>query len=89
MFKEGDYVVYMKGDQCEIGRVLSKSPDGKSYKVCYHEGCTAASTSVADLRPLINQYVIISTSLGHHRFDEICSEYSPDYCYDCKARNNE
>lgn len=96
MFEFGDYVLYSNGNKREVGRVLRMSDDGLSAYVCYHEGCTAACTSVDMLKLLdVNQLGNMEfkvpynvTRLGHHRFDKYCPDYDPECCCGCPVSNH-
>jgi hypothetical protein len=58
-FKAGDYVIYLKGDTCEIGKIKRITPDGAF--VWYHIGSTCACTPLNRLIKITNSYVIAST----------------------------
>lgn len=84
-FEFGDYVVYDNGYKTEIGRVASCN-DEKAF-VCYHAGCTAASTSKSMLRKATEDEIkSVDVSIGHHRFDEFCPDRVDEACYMCRAR---
>jgi len=65
-FYIGEYIVYVNGDKCELGRIASLRNDGAF--VCYHEGETAAKTPYDHMHKLINAYSIKNTTLGGCRF---------------------
>lgn len=88
MFKFGDWVVYDPGYKKEIGRVAKVSPNGKSVWVCYHEGCTAASTPVEYLSPYnpeVHTDLTPNDKIGFHRFDWNCPKYDPEACGNCRS----
>lgn len=66
-FTTGEYIVYVNGEQYEIGRVVSVTPTG--CFVCYHSGETAAKTPFDCMHKLTNSYTIQATSLGGDRFN--------------------
>lgn len=66
-FIPGEYIIYVNGEQYEIGRVVSVTPTG--CFVCYHSGETAAKTPFDCMHKLINSYTIQATSLGGDRFN--------------------
>lgn len=85
-FDMGDYVVYKGTGSYQLGRVASYSNfDRENIFVCYHEGCTAAATKIADLRPATvaeqARAVQEGRSFGYHRFDVSCPDYTPEHCY--------
>lgn len=85
-FDVGDYVVCKKTGSYQLGRVASYSNfDREKVFVCYHEGCTAAATKIADLRPatVTEQARAVQEGriFGHHRFDVSCPDYTPERCY--------
>lgn len=84
MFKFGDYVLYNNGYKKEVGRVTKVDEQRGVAWVCYHEGCTAACTSLDILTPYNGP---VNPKLGYHRFDDHCPDYDPDCCFGCKARN--
>lgn len=67
-FEEGEYIVYVDGEKCELGRVVKTGETGAF--VCYHEGETAALTPYSTIHKLINGYTIIETTIGGERFNE-------------------
>lgn len=72
----GDYVIYLKFDKCELGRIVTNNPISRRMKVCYHGGCTAATTDYDNLALLENQSCITETTFGFGTFDEMgCSYY--------------
>lgn len=66
-FTPGEYIIYVNGEQYEIGRVTSVTPTGAF--VCYHSGETAAKTPFDHMHKLTNSYTIQATSLGGDRFN--------------------
>lgn len=66
-FTPGEYIIYVNGEQYEIGRVTSVTPTG--CFVCYHSGETAAKTPFDCIHKLTNSYTIQATSLGGDRFN--------------------
>lgn len=68
----GDWVVYDPGyKEPEIGRVTEDR--GESAFVCYHTGCTAASTYKRSLRRATEAEILAASGgIGHHRFDPWC-----------------
>lgn len=76
----GDYVLCSSdGQSFELGRVAEVIGD-EGARVCFSSGCTSALTSVYNLYPLKNADTIVESSLGHHRFDDKCPDYSEDAC---------
>lgn len=67
-FKKGDYVAYINGDRCEIGRVKETRENGAF--VAYHEGETGALTPYSLLFKISNAYTIKQTTLGAEFFKE-------------------
>ena len=65
-FKEGEYIIYVNGDKCELGRIKRICEDGAF--VAYHEGETGAKTPFDCMHKLVNGYVIEQTSLGGEFF---------------------
>lgn len=85
-FDVGDYVVCKGTGSYQLGRVASYSNfDRENIFVCYHEGCTAAATKIADLRPatVTEQARAVQEGrlFGYHRFDVSCPDYTPERCY--------
>ncbi len=68
----GDWVVYDPGYKGpEIGKVTEDK--GDSALVCYHTGCTAASTDKRHLRRATEAEIQAAPGgIGHHRFDPWC-----------------
>ena len=68
----GDWVVYDPGyKEPEIGRVTEDK--GQFARVCYHMGCTAASTDKRYLRPATEAEMLEAPGgIGFHRFDTWC-----------------
>jgi hypothetical protein len=60
-FKPGDLFIYRNGDRYEIGKVKGIKDDTHCW---YHEGETAASTSVDVMHKIMNDFCIKKTSLG-------------------------
>ena len=71
-YKFGDWVAYDPGyKDPEIGRVTTDK--GDSAFVCYHQGCTAASTSKEHMRRATMEEILAAPrGIGHHRFDPWC-----------------
>lgn len=71
-YRFGDWVVYDPGyKEPEIGRVTEDK--GESAFVCYHAGCTAASTGKRRLRRATEVEIQAAPGgIGHHRFDPWC-----------------
>lgn len=67
-FIEGEYIVYVNGDNYELGRIKTLREDGAF--VAYSEGETGAKTPYDTIHKLINNYVIEKTSLGGEYFKE-------------------
>ena len=68
-FHVGQYVVYRNGEKYELGRIASLKQ--QCAFVCYHEGETAAATPYDTIHPLVNAYMIKSTTLGGDRFADM------------------
>lgn len=85
-YEFGDFVVYEPfSGRSEIGRVTEDR--GDTVFVCYHQGCTAASTPKEYLR--FADYDEIEDApigIGYHRFDSTCPDRVDEYCYNCKAK---
>ena len=80
----GDWVVYDPGYKREIGRVTECGE--RSAFVCYHQGCTAASTPLEHLRPATDAEIAQAPAgIGFHRFDTTCPKRDEECCYMCKA----
>lgn len=79
-YDRGDWVIYTTKNQ--LGRVWQDKGDRCS--VCYHEGCTPATTPKELLRPY-NPAVDgeVNPNLGYNRFKESCPEYDADCCFGC------
>lgn len=83
-FGFGDWVVYDPGYKQEIGRVTECREN--SAFVCYHQGCTAASTPLEYLRLASDDEVEkADKGIGFHRFDESCPSRVEEACFMCKA----
>lgn len=81
----GDWVVYDPGYTTQIGRVTECRE--KSAFVCYHGGCTAASTPLEHLRSATAEEIeLADKSIGFHRFDEYCPVRLEHACYMCRAK---
>lgn len=65
-FNIGEYIVYVNGEQYELGRIKSLQDDGAF--VAYHEGETGAKTPYDLMHKLINSYAIKESSLGGEYF---------------------
>lgn len=61
-WKVGQLVIYQNEDIVEIGKI--KSMKEHWAFVNYHSGETAAMTDYKFLKPIINDYCILSTNLG-------------------------
>ena len=61
-FKDGEYVLYQKGDTYQLGQIKSRLERGAF--VWYHEGQTAALTPYEYLHHIENAFVIKQTSLA-------------------------
>lgn len=68
-FNIGEYIVYVNGEQYELGRIKSIQDDGAF--VAYHEGETGAKTPYDLMHKLINSYAIKES-----RSEEIISKLS-------------
>lgn len=80
----GDWVVYDSGYKQEIGRVTECGE--RSAHVCYHQGCTAASTPLEFLRPATEREIAEAPEgIEFHRFDAACPSRDEDCCWMCKA----
>ena len=80
----GDWVVYDPGYKTEIGRVTDCG--FITAHVCYHQGCTAASTPLEHLRPATDAEIAKAPSgIGYHRFDAMCPKRDEECCYMCRA----
>ena len=84
-FDVGDYVMYQSHGNNQLGRVAKFSNfDREKVFVCYHKGCAATCTDIADLLPATraeeDQAVQKGRVFGYHRFDDRCPDYS-DACY--------
>lgn len=65
-FYVGEYIMYVNGDQYELGRIKSLYPDGAF--VAYHGGEIGAKTPYDTMHKLVNGYVIQKTLLGGNYF---------------------
>lgn len=65
IYKAGQYIIYMNGNRTEIGRIKRITDNG--VFAFYSEGDTAAKTPFDRMWPIINDYVIQTTSLGGER----------------------
>lgn len=84
-YRFGDWVVYDPGYKKEIGRVIQCGE--RSAFVCYTQGCTAASTPLAFLRPATEaEIAAASAGIGYHRFDATCPSWDDEYCCMCRAK---
>ena len=80
----GDWVVYDPGYKQEIGRVTECGE--RSAFVCYHQGCTAASTPLEYLRPATDAEIAKAPAgIGFHRFDATCPIMDEWLCAHCGA----
>lgn len=57
-FKEGDLIVYIKPDGCEIGKIKRIREEDHHGFVWHHSGDTAALTNLDDCIPIVNDYCI-------------------------------
>lgn len=57
-FKEGDLIVYIKPDGCEIGKIKRIREEDHHGFVWFHTGDTAALTNLDDCFPIVNDYCI-------------------------------
>lgn len=67
-FKVGEYIIYVNGDRCELGRIKRLTEDGAF--ICYHEGETAAKTAYYLMHKLVNGFTIKETTIGGDTFKE-------------------
>ena len=87
-YEFGEWVVYDPGYKREIGRVTECREN--SAFVCYHQGCTAASTPLEHLRPATETEIAAAPAgIGYHRFDETCPSRDEEACSVCRARKGE
>lgn len=68
-FTVGEYIVYVNGSHCEIGRVKSLHPNGAF--VAYHEGDTGMMTPYHRMHKLVNGQCIRKTTLGGTFFKDV------------------
>ena len=61
-FKVGQLIIYFNGSNYEIGKIKTIKDNGAF--IFYHSGETAALTSYADIKPIVNDYCITATRLG-------------------------
>ena len=61
-FKEGELIIYINGNSCEIGKIKRIVNDGAF--VWYSTGDTAAKTPFDCMHKLINAYCIDKTRLA-------------------------
>ena len=61
-FKVGEYIIYQNGTRYELGKIKRIVDDGAF--VYYSSGDTAAKTPFSCMHKLVNEYLIIATSLG-------------------------
>ena len=85
-FDIGDYVVYQRNGECQLGRVASfDNYDREKIFVCFNKGCTASAANIADLFPATvteqTRAVQEGRLFGYHRFDVSCPDYTPERCY--------
>lgn len=85
-FDIGDYVIYQRNGECQLGRVASfDNYDREKVFVCFNKGCTASATNIADLWPATvaeqTRAVQEGRVFGYHRFDVSCPDYTPERCY--------
>lgn len=82
----GDWVVFEDHGKREIGRVWRVGT--KNAAVCYHFGCTPASTPTSMLRPYDREKdadLVPDARIGHYRFESFCPDYDEEVCGDCKT----
>lgn len=83
-YRFGDWVIYDPGYKQGIGRVTECGE--RSAFVCYHQGCTAASTPLEYLRPATDAEIAEAPAgIGFHRFDATCPKRDEECCYMCEA----
>ena len=81
-FSVGEYIIYVNGDNYELGRIKELRKDGAF--VAYHSGEISAKTPYSHMHKLINGYTIESTSLCG---DFLINNYNEIY-HDRRARGN-
>lgn len=85
-FDIGDYVVYRRNGERQLGRVASfgNYDRGRAF-ACLDEGCTASAANIADLFPATAteraRAVQEGRLLGYHRFDASCPDCTPERCH--------
>lgn len=57
-FKEGDLIVYIKPDGCEIGKIKRIREDDHHGFVWFHSGDTASLVNLDFVFPVLNDYCI-------------------------------
>lgn len=80
IFKVGEFIVYVNGNQYELGKVKSIK-ENRAF-VYYHEGDTASLTPFHCMHKLINGYTIKKSSLGN-TFDANIKLPQIVRCKDC------
>ena len=91
-FVYGEWVVYQPPymEEPEIGRFVRYNDYGDAF-ICFHYGCTAASSPIEYVRHAMENEIIDAIEreheyrghIGYHRFDDVCDDYSPDACFGC------
>lgn len=84
-FDIGDYVVYRRNGERQLGRVASfGNYDREKVFVCFDKGCTASAANIADLWPatVAEQARAVQEGrvFGYHRFDVSCPDCTPERC---------
>lgn len=84
-FDIGDYVVYRRNGECQLGRVASfGNYDREKAFACFNEGCAASAANIADLFPATAteqaRAVREGRVFGHRRFDVSCPDCTPERC---------
>ena len=86
----GEKIYELEMKECEAEHIADVSAsysnfDREKIFACYHEGCTAAATKIADLRPatVTEQARAVQEGrlFGYHRFDVSCPDHTPERCY--------
>ena len=91
-FAYGDWVAYQPPymEKPEIGRFVRYNDNGSVF-ICFQYGCTAASSSIEDVRFAMENEITDAIErekeygghIGYHRFDDGCDDYIPDICSYC------
>lgn len=82
-FDIGDYVVYQRNGERQLGRVAGfDNYDREKVFICFNKGCTASATNIADLFPATvteqTRAVQEGRLFGYHRFDAMGIERASD-----------